>query len=152
MISRRKLIKRLSSIPLLGGVLGSSIPFQSTAASAAYRDYFKELGVRTFINAAGTYTAMTASQMPDEVMQAINYASKEYVMLDELQDKVGERIASLVKCEAATVTAGCFSAITLGLAGVLTGLDPKKAAKLPHLEGTGMKTEAICSSHIFHSF
>jgi L-seryl-tRNA(Ser) seleniumtransferase len=134
MLSRRKLIKRLSSIPLLGGVLGSGIPLQSATAAGLYRDYFKELGVRTFINAAGTYTAMTASQMPDEVMQAINYASKEYVMLDELQDKVGERIASLVRCEAATVTAGCFSAITLGLAGVLTGLDPKKAVQLPHLE------------------
>jgi L-seryl-tRNA(Ser) seleniumtransferase len=144
MLSRRKLIKRLSSIPLLGGVLGSGIPLQSATAAGLYRDYFKELGVRTFINAAGTYTAMTASQMPDEVMQAINYASKEYVMLDELQDKVGERIASLVRCEAATVTAGCFSAITLGLAGVLTGLDPKKAVQLPHLEGSGMKTEVIC--------
>jgi L-seryl-tRNA(Ser) seleniumtransferase len=144
MLSRRKLIKRLSSIPFLGGVLGSGIPLQSATAAGLYRDYFKELGVRTFINAAGTYTAMTASQMPDEVMQAINYASKEYVMLDELQDKVGERIASLVRCEAATVTAGCFSAITLGLAGVLTGLDPKKAVQLPHLEGSGMKTEVIC--------
>jgi L-seryl-tRNA(Ser) seleniumtransferase len=144
MLSRRKLIKRLSSIPLLGGVLGSGIPLQSATVAGLYRDYFKELGVRTFINAAGTYTAMTASQMPDEVMQAINYASKEYVMLDELQDKVGERIASLVRCEAATVTAGCFSAITLGLAGVLTGLDPKKAVQLPHLEGSGMKTEVIC--------
>ena len=36
---------------------------------------------------------MTASLMPPEVMDAINYASKHYVMLDELHDKVGERIA-----------------------------------------------------------
>ena len=49
--------------------------------------------MRPFINAAGTYTAMTASLMPPEVMDAINYASKHYVMLDELHDKVGERIA-----------------------------------------------------------
>jgi 2-iminobutanoate/2-iminopropanoate deaminase len=39
------------------------------------RDYFAELGVRPFINAAGTYTDMTASLMPPEVMDAINYAS-----------------------------------------------------------------------------
>ena len=61
-----------------------------------HADYFRELGVRPFINAAGTYTAMTASLMPPEVMEAINYASKHYVMLDELHDKVGERIATLV--------------------------------------------------------
>ena len=55
------------------------------AAAASGRDYFKDLGVRPFINAAGTYTAMTASLMPPEVMDAINYASKHYVMLEELQ-------------------------------------------------------------------
>ena len=69
------------------------------------RDYFRELGVRPFINAPGTYTAMTASLMPPEVMEAINYASKHYVMLDELHDKVGERIATLVQ-RAAMVTSG----------------------------------------------
>ena len=64
-------------------------------------DYFQELGVRPFINASGTYTAMTASLMPPEVMEAINYASRHYVMLEELQLKVGERIATLVHADAA---------------------------------------------------
>jgi seryl-tRNA(Sec) selenium transferase len=41
------------------------------------------------------------------------------------------------------VTAGCFSAMTLGLAGVLTGMDNKKVERLPHLEGSGMKSEVI---------
>ena len=39
---------------------------------------------------------MTASLMPPEVMDAIKYASKHYVMLDELHDRVGERIATLL--------------------------------------------------------
>ena len=46
------------------------------AARATARDCFRDLGVRPFINAAGTYTAMTASLMPPEVMEAINYASE----------------------------------------------------------------------------
>ena len=45
----------------------------------------RDLGVRPFINASGTYTAMTASLMPPEVMDAIDYASRHYVMLEELQ-------------------------------------------------------------------
>ncbi|OYY02830.1 MAG: selenocysteine synthase [Sphingobacteriia bacterium 35-40-5] len=64
-------------------------------------------------------------------------------MLDELQDKVGAKIAELCHAEAATVTSGAFSAIMLGTAGVLSGLDAKKAAMIPHLEGSGMKTEVI---------
>src|SRR5207244_7139506 len=92
-----------------------------------------ELGVRPFINAAGTYTAMTASLMPPEVMDAVNYASKHYVMLDELHDKVGERIASLLHCEAAMVSSGAASALTLGTAAVLTGTDRQKIVELPNL-------------------
>ena len=33
--------------------------------------------------------------------------------------------------------------MTLGLAGVLTGLDPKNAERLPHISDTGMKSEVI---------
>ncbi len=142
MISRRNIIKSLSILPFANVLM--SKPAQALASSVpSSRDYFKELGVRTFINAAGTYTKMTGSLMTPEVLEAYRYATNEYVMLDELQDRVGERIASLLGCEAATVTAGAASAITLGTAGVLTGTDPEKAAKLPHLEGTGMKTEVI---------
>jgi L-seryl-tRNA(Ser) seleniumtransferase len=144
MISRRNLIKNLSAVPLLGGLAGTAkaFPFLEEAPAAG-KDYFKELGVRTFINAAGTYTAMTGSLMLPEVLHAIQYASKEYVMLDEIQDKAGQRIASLLRSEYAVVTSGAFSAITLGLTGVLAGMDEKKAAMVPHLEGTGMKTEVI---------
>jgi L-seryl-tRNA(Ser) seleniumtransferase len=147
MITRRKLIKRLASLPVLGGLVGShsllagSLPAPVTAT--AKRDLIKELGLRTFINAAGNYTSMTASLMPPEVMETINMAAKEYVILDDVQDKVGEKIADLCHAEGAMVTAGCWSALVLGMAGVLTGKDAKKAAKLPFLEGTGMKTEVI---------
>jgi L-seryl-tRNA(Ser) seleniumtransferase len=64
-------------------------------------------------------------------------------MLDELQDKVGERISAMVHSEAAMVSAGAFSALTLGMAGILTGTDLKKVGQLPHLEGTGMRSEVI---------
>jgi uncharacterized pyridoxal phosphate-dependent enzyme len=147
MLNRRELLRRLSSFPVIGGIVGSVAPFSVLAAPAQKtppkRDVFKELGVRTFINAAGTYTAMTGSLMRDEVMDAINFASKEFCMLDEVQDKVGEKLAKLVHAEAVVVTSGAFSGMTLGLAGILTGMDEKKVAQLPHLEYTGMKSEVI---------
>ncbi len=62
---------------------------------------------------------MTGSLMHDYVLNAINNSSKDYCMLDELQDKAGERIAKMAHAETATVTSGAFSAITLGMAGIL---------------------------------
>ena len=148
MWSRRHFLESISALPLIGGFIGAGGASATVAAAGGGRDYFKELGIRPFINAAGTYTAMTASLMPPEVMDAINYASRHYVMLEELGEKVGERIAKLVKAEAALVTSGAASALTLGTAGVLTGMDNQKMVDLPNL--TNMKSEVIIQkSHRF---
>ena len=137
MWTRRDFLERISALPLVGGFVSAPAALEASAT----KDYFRELGVRPFINAAGTYTAMTASLMAPEVMDAINYASRHYVMLDELHDKVGERIAALVHSDAAMVTSGAASALTLGTAAVLTGTDQKKIAELPDL--TTMKSDVI---------
>jgi L-seryl-tRNA(Ser) seleniumtransferase len=142
MWSRRRFLENISALPLVGGFTeAGAVPAAAAPGRSGRRDYFRELGVRPFINAAGTYTAMTASLMPPEVMEAINYASKHYVMLDELHDRVGQRIATLVRSEAAMVTSGAASALTLGTAAVLTGTDRQKIVDLPDL--AGMKSEVI---------
>ena len=63
MLTRRTFFERLSTLPLVGGFLGGAAHSAEAAVPVA-RDYFKELGVRPFINAAGTFTDMTASLMP----------------------------------------------------------------------------------------
>src|SRR6266850_4258359 len=142
MWSRRRFLELVSGLPLVGGIIeANTMPAAAAAPRSAGRDYFRELGVRPFINAAGTYTAMTASLMPPEVMEAINYASNRFVMLDELHDKVGQHIATLLRAEGAMVTSGAASALTLGTAAVLTGKDQQKIVDLPSL--AGMKSEVI---------
>ena len=145
MINRRKALKSLATLPFIGSFLGANSlaanPSSAAIVSSVRRDFFKELGLRTIINAAGTYTSMTGSLMPKEVTDAISYGTTEYVNLDELQDKVGERIAELLECEYATVSSGCFGAMSIGMAGILTGMDPKKVKQLPNTEG--MKNEVI---------
>jgi seryl-tRNA(Sec) selenium transferase len=103
------------------------------AAAPAPRDFFRELGVKPFINAAGTYTALTASLMPPEVMEAMLYASRYYVHLPKLQDAVGTRIAELTGAEAAMVTSGAAGALTVGTAACITGSDRDKIAQVPNL-------------------
>lgn len=156
MWNRRRFLEALSGLPFLNRMgipalgAGAATLVPGEAAAKGGRDYFRELGVRPFINASGTYTAMTASLMPPEVIDAIEYASKHYVMLEELQIKVGERIASLVHAEAALVTSGAASALTLGTAAVLTGTDQQKMVALPDLAAGKMKSEVIIQkSHRF---
>jgi len=142
MPDRRSFLQTAAGLPLIGGL------FSSAAARAPRRDYFRELGVRTFINAAGTYTALTGSLMPPEVKEAWEYASRKYCVLDELHDAVGRRIAELIGCEAAMVTAGAASALTLGTAACITGTNPDFIRRLP--DTTGMKNEVIIQkSHRF---
>jgi L-seryl-tRNA(Ser) seleniumtransferase len=145
MVTRRKLLKSLSVLPFVGSMLGTEIlsaqVLSNSVAQPATRDFFKELGLRTFINAAGTYTSMTGSLMHKEVTDAISYGATEYVNLDELHDKVGERIAALLDCEYATVSSGAFGAMTIGLAGVICGMDKEKVEQLP--DTTGLKNQVI---------
>ena len=147
-MQRRDLLKFISVAPLVGGTVGRSGlktgPANAPTYGVAGRDLFKEFGIRTFINGRGTITAMSGSLMHDEVLDAIRGTSRNFCMLDEVQDKIGAKIAELCHAESAVVTSGAFSALTLGLAGILTGTDEEKVRQLPHLEGTGMKSEVIC--------
>ena len=63
-------VSTVSAVPLLG---------KSSNGASTRRDYFKELNIRPFINAAGTYTTLTASLMHPEVVAAIDYASRQFV-------------------------------------------------------------------------
>lgn len=135
MFNRRIFLQSLGSIPLLGGWA------RRATAATLKRDYFKELGVKPFINAAGTYTTLTASLMPPEVVDAWEYASRQYVRLLDLQEAVGRRLAELLGCEAALVTSGAAGALTVGTAACITGTDQKLIRQLP--DTTGMKNEVI---------
>src|SRR3954463_16390620 len=81
-------------------------PDVAEAAVDAGEDYYDKLGVTKIINAAGTYTALTASTMPPSVRAAVAAAAKHPVRLHELQTKAGEYLAQKLKCEGAVVSAG----------------------------------------------
>lgn len=143
-MKRREILKTLTMLPL-AGAMGSSGSLVNAAESAnvAARDIFKEFGLRTFINASGYFTTLSGSLMYDETVEAIRETSKHFCRLEEVQDKVGAKIAELLHAEAAMVTAGAFSALMLGMAGVLSGNNPKNVSRIPDLEGSGMKSEVI---------
>src|SRR5947209_2452177 len=79
--------------------------------------------------------------MPPEVMAGIQVASRQYVRLNELHDAVGKRIAELLKCPAAMVSAGCASALSLATAACVAGSDQDRIRRIP--DTTGMKNEVL---------
>jgi L-seryl-tRNA(Ser) seleniumtransferase len=132
---RRRFLKSLAALPG-----AASIPAAAPAQTSA-RDVYQELGIRPLINAAGTYTYLSASLMPRPVVEAIESASRHYVHLGELQAAVGRRISALVGCEAAIVTGGAASALMLATAACVAGKDKEKIARLP--DTAGLRNEVI---------
>src|SRR5690554_2799889 len=99
MLSRRKMLKMLASFPVVGGVASAGLITTASGARlkrpAYKRDFIKELGLRPFINARGTFTVLTASIMDESVIEAYNFMAQQYVSLTDLRDRVGERIAEM---------------------------------------------------------
>src|ERR1700688_1777717 len=85
----------------------------TTENATSTDDYYKKLGVEKIINAAGTYTYLTASVMPPQVQRAVAQAALHPVVLDDLQKASGEYIARCLRCEGAVVTSGASGALTL---------------------------------------
>src|SRR5438067_1427401 len=122
--TNRRSFLRLLGLPCAGGLcLTGRAAAQAPIAPPASqgRDVIQELGVRSFINAGGTFTALTGSLMLPEVRAAMQAASSKFVRIEDLHDAVGNRLAQLLRCEAALVTAGCASAMMLGTAACIAG-------------------------------
>ena len=115
-LSRRRFFRWVGSLTAglgAGSLVSSAKTLSSPAASSDGEDYYAKLGVRTIINAAGTYTTLTAACMPPEVLAAVQKAALHPVRLHDLQQKAGEYIARRLKCEGAIVTSGAAGAISL---------------------------------------
>ena len=104
-------------------------------------DIYDELGVRKIINGHATLTMLGGSLMPVEVLEAMAEAAQHFVDIDELQQKVGQKIAGWTHNEAAYVSCGAAAGLVLSTAACITGLDVQKRARLPYTDG--MRNEII---------
>jgi uncharacterized pyridoxal phosphate-dependent enzyme len=105
---------------------------------------YEELGVTTVINGQGTMTVLGGSLMRPEVEAVMALAGKHFVSVPDLEVAAGKRIVEMLKLPAgysAIVTSGAAAAMQSGLAGILTGDNPKFIEQIPDL--TGMKSEVL---------
>jgi L-seryl-tRNA(Ser) seleniumtransferase len=144
-LTRRRFIAWTRSVaaaagfaPLLPGKAALALPVVQTPGE----DYYDKLGVAKIINAAGTYTTLTAACMPPVVLAAVQKAALHPVRLHELQTKAGEYIAQRLKCEGAVVTSGASGAITLATAACLQYANSIDPLAMPQAI-EGMKNQVI---------
>jgi len=116
---------------MAAGLAGSA----SASAAANGPDPYTRIGVRPFINCTATITINGGSLTLPEVVSTIEQASHYHVNLNELMEKVGDRLAGLLQVEWGIVTAGAASSLMFATAGCLAGTDPEKMQRLPSLEG-----------------
>jgi uncharacterized pyridoxal phosphate-dependent enzyme len=105
---------------------------------------YEELGVTTVINGQGTMTVLGGSLARPEVEAVMALAGQHFCSIPDLEVAAGKRIAEMLKLPegyTALVTSGAAAAMQSGLAGILTGDNPKFIEQLPDI--TGMKSEVI---------
>jgi len=141
-ISRRKLLRKGMQAVAGGVCIGRALPANASAPATSALDYYQRLGVTPFINAAGTYTILSASTLPDEVQAAIALAAKRPVHLMELHKAAGEYLARRLRCEGALVTSGAAAAIKLATAACITRGNKSAVINIP-TEMQGLKNEVI---------
>jgi uncharacterized pyridoxal phosphate-dependent enzyme len=144
--TRRNFFERIN-MALTGYVFTRALPFpervSTPAPIAAAVDYYDKLGVTKTINAAGTYTYLTGSTMPPSVQAAVALAARHPVYLADLQKAAGEYLARQLRCEAAVVTAGAASAVTLATAACMTVANGPSASHAMPTDMTGLNNEVI---------
>ena len=147
-MSRRKLLERSSQAIVAGGLGVYGLSYEPAEAASTRKaaargvDYYEKLGVETFINAAGTYTILTASTMPEEVQAAVALAAQKPVHLLELHEAAGKYLAEKLQCGGALVTSGAAAGLTLGTAACIT-LGNKDAMERIPTDMSGLKNEVI---------
>src|SRR5215468_6221364 len=99
------------------------------------RDPYRRIGVRPVINCAGVRTIHGNSVPLPEVRAAMDAAAQDIVLLDELMEAVGARLAALTGAEWGIVTAGSAAALCVAAAGAIAGNDPDKMLALPDSRG-----------------
>ena len=146
LFSRRRFFRWTSSFAASFG-MAPLLSFGEAAgappADVPGEDYYDKLGVPKIINAAGTYTTLTAACMPPSVLAAVQKAALHPVRLQDLQVKAGEYIAQRLRCEGAVVTSGASGAISLATAACMQAAN----ANLDYLAMpqaiNGMKNQVI---------
>ena len=108
---------------------------------------YESLNVRRVINAAAAQTMLGGSLMPEPVLDAMRDAAQSYVSIPELHDRVGERLATITRNEAACLSAGAAAGILMATAACMTYQNLDHVTALPNTTGLQRTEVLVFRSH-----
>ncbi len=144
LLNRRAALKWAAALPVFGSIAADTMWRKARAAvtgAEAGGNIYSRIGVRSFINARGTWTYLSASLELPQVRAAKQEAAKHFVDIFELQRAAGKRLAELSGAESGMITSGAAGAIASATAACIAGADSAKIWQLP--DTTGLKNEVI---------
>lgn len=115
-------------------------------------DLYDELELPRVINACATLTRLGGSRMPPEVLAAMYDAAQSFINLEELQRRLGEKIAAMTRNEAAYIATGAAAGIMLAIAACITRGDATAMQSLPHTDGLRNEVLLFRSQNIGYAF
>jgi D-glucosaminate-6-phosphate ammonia-lyase len=113
-------------------------------------DIRPELGLRQIVNVSGTMTALGASIVVPEAIEAMSRGLPQFFDMSALHRYASTVIAELTGGEAGFVTASCASGITIAVAATMTGTDLAAIERLP--DASGLRNEVLILSGHMVSF
>lgn len=102
---------------------------------------YEKIGLKRVINGSGKMTALGVSKVSDAVVETMKEAGQNFVVIDELIDKVGELISKVTGGEDTCVTSSASAGIALTVAGLITGKNINLVERMP--DSTGLKNKII---------
>lgn len=97
--------------------------------------FYERLGIDTYINAHDTYTIYGGSRMAPETLRAMAEAAEHFVDIEQMQQRLGEKIAAMTRNEGAYITNGAAGGLTLAAAVCMAKGDMFSFSRLPDSEG-----------------
>ncbi len=140
---RRNFMKWAAALPLMSQIAARDLfaNVQGAIGKPPSDNVYRRLGVRPCINCRGTWTFLSGSLELPEVRAAQVEAAKHFVVVVELQQAVGRRLAEITGAESGMVTSGAAGAMAAASAACMAGTDPAKIWQLP--DTTGLKHEVV---------
>ncbi|WP_439588752.1 hypothetical protein [Hydrogenophaga sp.] len=94
-------------------------------------DLHRKYQLTLVLNAAGSFTPLGVSRSSNHVAQSAALAMGSFFIMEELQQRASQRLASWAGCQAGAVTHCAAAAITQAVAACIAGTDQAAVEALP---------------------
>lgn len=83
------------------------------------KSVYEKYNLTEVINASGKMTALGVSKYPDEAIEAQKFGGKNFFVMDQLMENVGQYVAKLIGAEDAQIVSSASAGIAQSVAGAI---------------------------------